>query len=111
MAGDRLVMVTTMSRVLPVTAAALEQQVNRLLTKYGRPQENILLLRASLSGNGLHQVSIGGRTVRFAACVSPLEVLEKVTAHTESETTDLLVVLTAAEPGDLGAGLLTRAIR
>lgn len=101
----------TTSRVLPVTAAALEQQVSRLLTKYGRRPEKVLLLRAALSGNGLSSVTIGSRTVHFASCVSPLEVLEKITAHTEGGTDELLVILTAADAADLGPGLLTRAIR
>ncbi|GGL15879.1 BREX-2 system phosphatase PglZ [Planomonospora parontospora] len=98
-------------RVLPVTSAALEQEVTRLLRKYAGRDEKVLLMRAQPSGNGFSPLTVGDRQVRIVSCVSPLAVLEQVTEHVESDDEGILVVLTGAEENELGAGLLSRAIR
>lgn len=102
---------STTGRVLPVTSAALEQEVGRLLRKYNGRAERVLLMRAQPSGNGFAPFTVDGRTVRTAVCVSPLAVLEQVTEHVEGGGDSILVVLTAAEESELGPGLLSRAIR
>ncbi|GAA0986579.1 BREX-2 system phosphatase PglZ [Acrocarpospora macrocephala] len=98
-------------RLLPVTSAALEQEVTRLLRKYAGREEKALLIRAQPLGNGFGTMTVAGRRIRVVACVSPLAVLEQVTEHAESDDDAVLVVLTGAEESDLGPGLLSRVIR
>jgi hypothetical protein len=102
---------TMTTRVLPVTSAALEQEATRLLRKYSGRDERVLLIRAQPSGNGFAPFTVNDRTIRTAVCVSPLAVLEQVTAHVEGGGDGILVVLTDAEESELGPGLLSRAIR
>ncbi|WP_405088320.1 BREX-2 system phosphatase PglZ [Microbispora sp. NBC_01389] len=102
---------STIRRLLPVTSAALEQEVTRLLRKYAGQQEKALLIRAQPLGNGFGTMTVAGQRMRVVSCVSPLAVLEQVTEHAESDDDAVLVVLTGAEDSDLGTGLLSRVIR
>ncbi|MFI6450032.1 BREX-2 system phosphatase PglZ [Streptosporangium amethystogenes] len=106
------------SRPLPITIAALEQEVARLLRRYARSDQRVLLIRAAPDWAGADEITLDGRTVRVAACVSPLAVMEQVTTHLDRDDSgdgsgdgSVLVVLTDAEESTLGVGLLSRVIR
>ncbi|MEU3165203.1 BREX-2 system phosphatase PglZ [Streptosporangium sp. NPDC006930] len=106
------------SRPLPITIAALEQEVARLLRRYAKSDQRVLLIRAAPDWAGADEITLNGRTVRIAACVSPLAVMEQVTAHLDRDGGEgdgddgsVLVVLTDAEESTLGVGLLSRVIR
>lgn len=105
------------SRPLPITTAALEQEVARLLRRYAKSDQRVLLIRAAPDWAGADETTLGGRTVRVAACVSPLAVMEQVTTHLDRDDSgdddggSVLVVLTDAEESALGVGLLSRVIR
>ncbi|MEU8404319.1 BREX-2 system phosphatase PglZ [Nonomuraea sp. NPDC048892] len=97
--------------LLPITPAALEQEIARLLRKYAARDERVLLIRAEPSWTGQDEITSDGRRVTIAGCVSPLAILEQVTDHLERSDDSMLVVLTPVEESDLGPGLLSRVVR
>ncbi|MGW0058602.1 BREX-2 system phosphatase PglZ [Streptosporangium sandarakinum] len=99
------------SRPLPLTAAALEQEIARLLRRYAQSDQRVLLVRADPEWTGPAGINVDGRPVRITGCLSPLAVMERVSAHLDRDGDSVLVVLTDAEESALGTGLLSRAIR
>lgn len=99
------------SRPRPAPPAAIVQLMRARTFSAGEPRVVLVRAEPRWSGPELLTIDHGGiRTVRVAAAVSPLAVLELVTGHHESGADDdeLLAVLTDADEAELGAGLLSR---
>jgi hypothetical protein len=102
------------SRAVPIPPAALEQRVAQVLQRsrdrHGRLPARVLLVRAAPVWEGAASFQAGEWTVRVVACVSPLAVLEQVTAHAVADDASVLVVLTDREDGELGNGVLSQVL-
>jgi hypothetical protein len=102
------------SRAVAIPPAALEQRVAQVLQR-SRDRHRwlparVLLVRAAPVWEGAASFQAGEWTVRVVACVSPLAVLEQITAHAGAEDASVLVVLTDREDGELGNGVLSQVL-
>ncbi len=105
----------TPARVPRISPIALEQRMRRLLRPAGsRPgtlTHPIVLVRAEPVWDGEPEFQVDGKDVRVVPCVSPLAVLEQVTARSETPRGHVLVLLTDREEGELGDGVLSHVHR
>ena len=106
------------SRAPRLGRAAVEQRVSQLLRQHlDRPTaadhtiSSVVLLRAEPVWESDQLLRVQGRTVRVAAGVSPLGVLDHITHHADAPDADLLVVLTDQEEAALGRTVLSVALR
>lgn len=102
------------ARPRPAHPAAVAQVLEARSFTEGEPRT--VLIRAEPHWTGPGQVTLSrGRTARITAAVSPLAVLDAIstlgqgTENTDSQ--DVLAILTDAEEADLGPGLLARVYR
>ncbi|MET8217096.1 BREX-2 system phosphatase PglZ [Streptomyces hirsutus] len=103
---------TGQSRPRPAHPAAVVQVLEARSFTEGEPR--IVLIRAEPHWNGTRRLPLGGgRTAHIATAVSPLAVLDTLTAWERTDTgeRDVLAVLTDVEEADLGPGLLARVYR
>jgi hypothetical protein len=102
------------SRAAPIRPAALEQKVAQVLQRardrHGRLPAPVLLVRAAPVWDGAASFQVGEWAVRVVVCVSPLAVLEQITAHLDAGDGSVLVVLTDREDSELGNGVLSQVL-